>query len=115
MLDHRTQQSINAMSDHVQPSLATLSPRLRHDFLLLHKPLISARTALEAFATPEGVEAFRDFPNLVSRAENLLPGLQDLIKTLTSEFVAARVCMALDGVPLGTPIDADVPADLFGE
>jgi hypothetical protein len=23
------------------------SPRIRHDYLLLHKPLISARTALE--------------------------------------------------------------------
>lgn len=89
------------------------SPRLRHDYLLLHKPLISARTALEAFATAEGVDAYRDFPNLVSRAENLVPDLQDLIKTLTSEFVAARVCMALDGVPLGAPIDADLPADLF--
>lgn len=91
------------------------SPRLRHDYLLLHKPPISARTALEAFATPGGVEAYKEFPNLVSRAETLLPGLRHFIKTLTSEFVAARVCMALDGVPLRAPIEADVPADLFGD
>lgn len=92
----------------------TPSPRLRHDYLLLHKPPISARTALESFATPGGVEAYSGYPNLVSRAATLLPGLEDLIKTLPPEFVAARASMALDGAPFVAPIDPDVPAGLFG-
>ncbi len=114
MPDPRTQQSIDAMSDHVQPSPAPPSPRLRYDFLLLHKSLISARTALEAFATPEGVDAYRGFPNLVSKAQTLLPELQQLIETMPPEFVAARVRMALDGVPLIAPVDHDIPAGLMG-
>ena len=91
------------------------SPRIRHDYLLLHKPLISARTALEAFATAEGVEAYSGFPNLVSKAQTLLPELQQLIKTMPPEFVAARASMALDGVPLIAPVDHDIPAGLMGD
>ena len=96
-------------------SNAPSPPRIRHDYLLLHKPLISARTALEAFATPEGVEAYRGFPNLVSKAQVLLPDLQQLIETMPPEFVAARVRMALDGVPLIAPVDHDIPTGLMGE
>jgi hypothetical protein len=73
------------------------SPRLRHDYLLLHEPPISATTALEAFSTAEGVEAYRGFGNLMSRASGLLPELPELIRALTPDLVAARVCMALDG------------------
>ena len=77
--------------------------------------MISARTALEAFATPEGVEAYRGFPNLVSKAQVLLPDLQQLIETMPPEFVAARVRMALDGVPLIAPVDHDIPTGLMGD
>ena len=76
------------------------SPRLRPDNLLLHEPPISATTALEAFATAEGVEAYRGLGNLVRRASVLLPELPELVRALTPDLVAARVCMALDGADI---------------
>ena len=111
----RREWTHNDFSTATDMSSNTPSPRIRHDYLLLHKPLISALTALEAFATPEGVEAYRRFPNLVSKARTLLPDLQQLIETMPPEFVEARVRMALDGVPLIAPVDHDIPTGLMGD
>lgn len=91
----------NRRVNSVQPAHQTPpSPRLRHDYLLLHKPPISPLVALEAFATAEGVEAYGGFANLLSRASVLLPELPELILSLTPDLVATRVCMALDGADI---------------
>ena len=41
--------------------------------------------------------------------------MQQLIETMPPEFVAARVRMALDGVPLIAPVDHDIPTGLMGD
>lgn len=91
------------------------SPRLRHDYLLLHEPPIPAITALEAFATAEGVEAYRGYPNLLNRAATLLPDLPLLIEALPAELVADRVCMALDGVAVDEPVSGSELDGLIGD
>ena len=73
----------------------TLSPRDRADYLLLiEKP--TNRECLEAFATEPGVELYRQFPNIVTKASGELPELKTILE-LTAELVAIQVGCFLDG------------------
>lgn len=75
-----------------------LSPRIRPDLLLLHGAP-TALQCLEAFATEQGVEFCKPYPNILAKAAMEFPQLPELIASHTpSELIAYSVCAALDGV-----------------
>ena len=75
-----------------------LSPRIRPDFLLLHDEPTPLQ-CLEAFATEQGVEFCKPYPNIAAKAALEFPQLLELIANgMPSELIAYRVCAALDGV-----------------
>lgn len=88
------------------------SPRSRPDAILLYR-VLPERAALEAFATTDGVEWLRAFPNIVAIAARLYPQLQPLLDQQTpSDLVAIQVGMVLDGIDVAQPIEAlDVPLE----
>ena len=75
-----------------------LSPRIRPDYLLLY-PAPSAQQCLEAFATEQGVEFCRPYPNIIAKAATKFPRLPELMAmNLPPDLVAGGVCAALDGL-----------------
>lgn len=79
-----------------------LSPRIRPDFLLLLDDP-TPRQCLEAFATEQGVEFCKPYPNIAAKAAQEFPQLLELIANgMPSELIAYRVCAALDGVVVDT-------------
>jgi hypothetical protein len=75
-----------------------LSPRIRPDFLLLHDAP-TALQCLEAFATEQGVDFCRPYPNILAKAAMEFPQLPELIAShMSPELIAYSVCAALDGV-----------------
>ena len=91
-----------------------LSPRIRPDYLLLHDAL-TARQCLEAFATEQGVEFCKPYPNIAAKAALEFPQLLELIANgMPSELIAYRVCAALDGVVVDTN-ELPLPSNLLDE
>ena len=89
-----------------------LSPRIRPDFLLLHDAP-TASQCLEAFATEQGVEFCKPYPNILAKAAMEFPQLPKLIAShMPSELIAYSVCAALDGVVVDT-IDLPLPGNLL--
>ena len=79
-----------------------LSPRIRPDFLLLHDAP-TALQCLEAFATEQGVEFCKPYPNILAKAAMEFPQLPELIAShMSPELIAYSVCAALDGVVVDT-------------
>lgn len=79
-----------------------LSPRVRPDFLLLCEAP-TPRNCLEAFATEQGVESYRRYPNILAKAAIEFPQLPKLIAShMPSELIAYSVCAALDGIVVDT-------------
>lgn len=74
----------------------TLSPRTRPDYLLLYAAP-TARRCLEAYATEHGVTFCAPYPNILAKAETLMPMLRQLVASLPPDLVAAAVGAALDG------------------
>lgn len=75
-----------------------LSPRIRPDFLLLLDDP-TPRQCLEAFATEQGVEFCKPYPNIAAKAALEFPQLLELIANgMPSELIAYRVRVALDKV-----------------
>ena len=79
----------------------TPSPRIRPDYLLLY-PAPTAHQCLEAYATEDGVEFCAPYPNILAKAETLMPKLTQLIADLPPSLVACAVCAALDGIKVET-------------
>jgi len=76
----------------------SLSLRNRPDFLLLHEAP-TAQQCLEAFATEQGVDFCKPYPNIVAKAALKFPQLPELIAShVPSELIAYSVCAALDGI-----------------
>lgn len=88
------------------------SPRTRADAVLLHRQLTPA-LALEAFATSEGVEWLRAFPNIVAIAARAYAQLPELLgQHMPSDLIAIQVCAILDGEKMADPNSAlDCPFD----
>ena len=79
-----------------------LSPRIRPDFLLLLDDP-TPRQCLEAFATEQGVEFCKPYPNILAKAAMEFPQLPELIAShMSPELIAYSVCAALDGVVVDT-------------
>ena len=75
-----------------------LSPRIRPDFLLLLDDP-TPRQCLEAFATEQGVEFCKPYPNILAKAAIEFPRLPELIAShMPPDLIAISVCAALDGV-----------------
>ena len=96
-----------------------LSPRIRPDFLLLHDAP-TASQCLEAFATEQGVEFCKPYPNILAKAAMEFPQLPELIAShMPPDLIAISVCVALDGTltdtheePLpGNLLDGIAPSD----
>ena len=89
-----------------------LSPRIRPDFLLLLDDP-TPRQCLEAFATEQGVEFCKPYPNIAAKAAQEIPQLLELIANgMPTELIAYRVCAALDGVVVDTRA-LPLPGDLL--
>jgi hypothetical protein len=92
----------------------SLSPRVRPDFLLLHDAPTPLQ-CLEVFATEQGVEFCKPYPNIVAKASKEFPKLPELIAShMSPELVAYCVCAALDGVVVDTnelPLPGNLLAD----
>lgn len=89
------------------------SPRIRPDYLLLYLAP-TARQCLEAYAAEDGVEFCAPYPNILAKAETLMPKLSQLIASLPPSLVACAVCAALDGIETETE-DLPLPEGLSGE
>ena len=89
-----------------------LSPRIRPDFLLLHDAPTPLQ-CLEVFATEQGVEFCKPYPNILAKAAMEFPQLPKLIAShMPSELIAYSVCAALDGVVVDTN-DLPLPGNLL--
>ena len=91
-----------------------LSPRIRPDFLLLHDAP-TALQCLEAFATEQGVEFCKPYPNILAKAAMEFPQLPELVAShMPPELIADSVCAALDGLVVDTnelPLPSNLLAD----
>ena len=91
-----------------------LSPRIRPDFLLLHDAP-TALQCLEAFATEQGVEFCKPYPNILAKAAMEFPQLPELITShIPPELIADSVCAALDGLVVDAnelPLPSNLLAD----
>ena len=91
-----------------------LSPRIRPDFLLLHDAP-TALQCLEAFATKQGVEFCKPYPNILAKAAMEFPQLPELVAShMPPELIADSVCAALDGLVVDTnelPLPSNLLAD----
>ena len=91
-----------------------LSPRIRPDFLLLHDAP-TALQCLEAFATEQGVEFCKPYPNILVKAAMEFPQLPELVAShMPPELIADSVCAALDGLVVDTnelPLPSNLLAD----
>ena len=91
-----------------------LSPRIRPDFLLLHAAP-TALQCLEAFASEQGVEFCKPYPNILAKAAMEFPLLPELISNhMPPELIAYSVCAALDGVVVDTH-ECTLPDNLLDE
>lgn len=89
-----------------------LSPRIRPDYLLLYATP-TARQCLEAFATEQGVEFCRSYPNIIAKAATEFPKLRELLAmNLPSELVAGGVCAVLDGFAMDMQ-EIPLPSDFL--
>ena len=89
-----------------------LSPRIRPDFLLLYDAPTPLQ-CLEAFATEQGVEFCKPYPNILAKAAMEFPQLPELIAShMSPELIAYSVCAALDGVVVDTN-DLPLPGNLL--
>ena len=89
-----------------------LSPRIRPDFLLLYEAPTPLQ-CLEAFATTEGVEFCKPYPNLVAKAATEFRRLPELIASqMPPELIAYSVCAAMDGVLVDTR-ELPLPSNLL--
>lgn len=92
----------------------TLSPRIRPDFLLLHTAPTSMQ-CLEAFATEEGVQFCKPYPNIVAKAAMEFPELPNLIASaLPPGLIADAVCAVLDGTEMDT-YELPLPGNLLDD
>lgn len=92
----------------------SLSPRTRADYLLLY-PTPTPRQCLEAYATAEGVEFCKPFPNILAKAQTQYPQLREIIAShMPHELIAHCVCAALDGVEVDTS-EIPLPKNLLDE
>lgn len=88
-------------------------PSKRWDLLLaIESP--TDLDCLSAFATAEGVEALRHYPNIVGRATKVFDQLPELLARFPSEFVANGVSNILSGVDTSTTRHEEDISDLFG-
>ena len=88
-------------------------PSKRWDLLLaIESP--TDLDCLSAFATAEGVEALRHYPNIVGRATKVFAQLPELLARFPSEFVANGVSNILSGVDTSTTRHEENISDLFG-
>lgn len=91
---------MQAVARGLAPNMEAPSPRNRADALLLHRQLTPS-LALEAFATSEGVEWLRAFPNIVAVAARAYAELPELLgQHMPSDLIAIQVCAILDGTML---------------
>lgn len=91
-----------------------LSPRIRPDFLLLHDAP-TALQCLEAFATEQGVEFCKPYPNILAKAAMEFPQLPELITShIPPELIADSVCAALDGLVVDTK-ELPLPGNLLAD
>lgn len=90
----------------------TTSPRIRPDFLLLHDAPTPLQ-CLEAYATAEGVEFCRPYPNILAKAAIEFPQLPNLIALhLPPEMIADSVCAVLDGFVMNMD-ELPLPSDFM--
>ena len=90
-----------------------LDPSKRWDLLLAIKSPTDL-DCLSAFATAEGVEALRGYPNIVVRATKTFAQLPELLAQFPHEFVANGVRNILSGVDTSTTCHEEDISDLFG-